>query len=154
MARTRSSTRKLWHRAADERGMMAVWAILFTILLLGFGSFAWESWGVFNTWREVSGRADAAAIAGASGLDEEVYRRSGRVVLDPDRAEELARRNLRAQPRDPSLVGATVDATPARVRVVVEGRARLFLIRLLLPRQGPLTVRAVGVAEPRRGSVP
>jgi hypothetical protein len=154
MARTGRHGQTLRERAAEERGTMAVWAILFTILLLGFGSFAWEAWGVFNTWRGVSGRADAAAIAGGSGLDEEAYRRSGQVVLDPARAEDLAWRNLRAQQRDPSFVRADVDATPARVRVVVEGRARLFLIRLLLPRQGPLTVRATGVAEPRRGSVP
>jgi hypothetical protein len=132
-------------RLRDERGIMTPWILAVVLILLSFGLFTWQLWTVSTRWQALSNRANSAAIAGASGIDEQAYRRGGTILLDPVRAEALAWRNLRAQRPDPALSTVQVAATPAAVRVMVTGQIRVFgVYRLAVP--------LTATATPMRGA--
>jgi hypothetical protein len=129
----------------DQDGSMTPF-ILSLVLALGLlALFTYEVWKVYNEWQALSNRANSAAIAGASGIDEQAYRRGSRLLLDPARAEALAWRNLRAQRPDPALSTVRVAATPAAVRVIVTGRVPVLgVYRVTLP--------LTATATPMRGA--
>src|SRR5688572_26471509 len=99
-------------------------------MLLFVGGLSLDLWRVFSERRALAGIVDAAAIAGASGIDEEDFRLTGEIRLDPKRAEELAIANLAAQEDDRSLVGAAVNATPEEVTVQAEGSVQFTLLKV------------------------
>ncbi len=109
-----------------------------------FGPFGLDLWSALGAHRDLAGIADAAAVAGASGVDAETFRNEGRVVLDPALASGLALRLIDAQPN-----GGDLDASPQivvagdgqSVTVTLERRVELTLLQLVVP-VGSILVRA------------
>jgi Flp pilus assembly protein TadG len=119
-------------------------------MMLFVGGISIDLWRAFSERRALAGVVDAAAVAGASGIDTDLYRSSGQVRLDAARSEALAWDNLRRQQDTRSLVDATVAATPQNVTVTAIGRVDFTLLRVFLSREEPFRVTVRATAEPRR----
>ncbi len=61
----------------SERGSVTIWMLGLSVLLLLFGGLALDFWRGLALQRELAAVADSAAIAAASGIDEEYYRATG-----------------------------------------------------------------------------
>lgn len=132
-----------------ERGSTTIWMLGLSLLLLLFGGLALDFWRGLALQRELAAVVDSAAIAGASGIDEEIYRASGELVLDPGRVRDLAIRSIAFQ--DVNLVSTEVSTAPdgSSVSVMIEGVVELGLLGVFVEESAPLTVRATAQAEPR-----
>lgn len=130
----------------SDRGSVTIWMLGLSMLLLVFGGLALDYWRGLALQRELAAVADSAAIAGASGIDEEHYRVTGDVVLDPPRARGMATAAVGWQGVD--LVDLVIDIEPASVTVTLVGEVELGLLRVLVDQSEPLTVRATATATP------
>lgn len=141
-------------RQHDEGGFVTLWVLGICVTLLFLGGITLDLWRAVATHQGVASAVDAAAVAGASGIDEAAYRASdGEVVrLDPDRARTLAARSLSVQSDSASLVEVDVEATTKRVTVRAGRAVEFTFLRVLLPNEKPLTIRASAVVDPRRSS--
>lgn len=135
---------------SGERGAVALWLLGLCVVLLFVGGLSLDLWRAFDERRALAGAADAAAAAGASGVDLAHLRATGEVRLDPALAERLAAANLAAQAPPGALWTARVAATPAAVSVELDGSVGLTLTRVLLD-SAPLAVRVTATAAPARG---
>jgi Flp pilus assembly protein TadG len=135
-------------RTADQRGSLTIWMLGLCVAVLFLGGIGLDLWRVIEARRSLSVTADAAATAGANGLDETALRR-GDTTLDRRRAEQLAADQL-ARSGDASRVeSATVVATAESVRVDVVGEVRLSLLGIFVLGE-PVEVHAHAEARPRR----
>lgn len=116
------------------------------MLILLFGGLALDYWRALALQRELSAVADSAAIAAASGIDEDVYREHGDVLLDPDRVRQLARAAVEWQGLD--VLANEVEVAAASVTVTLTAVLDLGLLGLLVDETEPLTVRASATAAP------
>jgi len=134
---------------SDERGSVALWLLGLCVMLLFVGGLSLDLWRAFTERRALAVAVDAAAVAGASGIDVDAFRATGAVVLDPAEAEALAAANLAAQSGLDALTGVTVSALPAAITVEATGAVELTLTRMLLDAE-PLPIRVAATAEPHR----
>lgn len=133
--------------------MVVLWLLGVAAMLLAVGGLSIDLWQVFSERRALVGAADAAAYAGASGIDVGAYRSDGSVVLAPPLAASLALDTLGRQEDLAMLAGApTVSAARDRVTVTLHGRVELVLLRLLAPGVDGLDLRVTSTAEPRLGT--
>ncbi|MEX1134136.1 MAG: pilus assembly protein TadG-related protein [Acidimicrobiia bacterium] len=133
----------------SDRGSVTIWMLGLSVLLLLFGGLAIDFWRALALQRELAAVADSAAVAAASGIDEEHYRATGEVILDAARAQVLGTASMTAQDLDPVSfeVATTVDGLS--VNVVVVDVVELGLLGLFVDQTEPLTVRAEATASPR-----
>lgn len=129
-----------------DRGSVTIWVLGLSMLLLVFGGLALDYWRGLALQRELAAVADSAAIAGASGIDEDIYRTSGDLVLDPERSAGLARAAVEWQ--DVEVIDVVVDVQPDLVLVTVTGEVELGLLGVFVDQSEPLTVRASAAASP------
>lgn len=129
-----------------DRGSVTIWVLGLSLLILLFGGLALDYWRALALQRELAAVADSAAIAAASGLDEDAYRATGELVLDSDRARRLAGDAVRWQGLD--IVGSDVDVAPASVTVTLTAAVELGLLGVFVDESAPLTVRAAATAVP------
>ena len=130
----------------DESGFAALW---FMGLVLGFlilSGVGLDLWRIFSDRAGMAAAVDAAADAGAAQIDEDAFR-SGRLALDPDRAEDAARDNLASQGDARRLSATDIAAEPQRITVRAEGYVALTLLRIIVA--DPIRVEVTAVAEPR-----
>jgi hypothetical protein len=120
-----------------------------SVLLLLFGGLALDFWRGLALQRELAAVADSAAIAAASGIDEEYYRTTGEVILDATRSRALALTSVAGQDVDLSSVSSTTSADLDSVTVIVIARLELGLLGVFVDESEPLTVRASATASPR-----
>ena len=132
-----------------DRGSITIWMLGLSVLLLLFGGLSIDFWRALALQRELAAVADSAAIAAASGIDEEHYRSTGEVILDPDRARTLGVASMSAQDIDPVVFEVATDADGLAVNVVVVDEVELGLLGLFVDQTEPLTVRAEAAASPR-----
>ena len=134
---------------SSDRGSITIWMLGLSVLLLLFGGLAIDFWRALALQRELAAVADSAAVAAASGIDEEHYRATGEVILDAARAQVLGTASMTAQDLDPVSfeVATTVDGLS--VNVVVVDVVELGLLGLFVDQTEPLTVRAEATASPR-----
>ena len=132
-----------------DRGSITFWVLGLTILILGFGGLALDFWRVLSVQRQAGAIADAAVVAAASGVDEEHYRLTGEIVLDPDRAIELGSLSVASQ--DADVVSAVFDvaADGSSVAVEVIDEIEGGFVAFFTGDDGILTVRVTSSAEPR-----
>jgi uncharacterized membrane protein len=132
----------------SDRGSMTLWMLGLSLLLLLFGGLAVDFWRALALQRELAAVADSAAIAAASGIDEEHYRLTGEVLVDPARADSLGVGYANAQ--DVDLVGLVVStaADGSSVSVLVVGELELGLMGVFVDQTEPLTVNARAIAVP------
>lgn len=135
-------------RARDERGAVTLWVLglLFPMLLLG--GLSLDLWRGFSERRSLAGIADAAAVAGANGLDTNRLYATDEIRLEPARAEELARANLASQLDDRSLRDWYVVATENLVTVRLSGTVDLTLLGLFYDRHWDIAVTATARPQP------
>ncbi|MFB3052001.1 MAG: pilus assembly protein TadG-related protein [Acidimicrobiia bacterium] len=133
----------------SERGSVTIWMLGLSVLLLLFGGLALDFWRGLALQRELAAVADSAAIAAASGIDEEYYRTTGEVILDVTRSRALALTSVAGQDVDLSSVSSTTSADLDSVTVIVIARLELGLLGVFVDESEPLTVRASATASPR-----
>ena len=130
----------------SDRGSVTIWMLGLSMLLLVFGGLALDYWRALALQRELAAVADSAAIAAASGIDEEHYRATGEVVLEPARSRNLAEAAVAWQGID--VLGVDVEVVPTSVDVTLTGQVELGLLGVFVDQSEPLTVRASASATP------
>lgn len=127
-----------------ESGTITIWILGLCLMLFLLGGISLDLWRAFSERRALAAAADAAAIAGASALDEAAYRQSGTVRLVPADAERRAARSLTDQMDRRALRDSRVRATEELVVVEVTGNVDFSLLQLLSPGDSfDITVRAI-----------
>ncbi len=135
----------------SERGQITLFGLGIVVMLLAIGGFALDLWRVLDERRSLAELADAAAAAGANGIDHQHYRDHGVVELDPVVAEAFARDNLAGQVAPAALIEPPlIVATDGTVTVTVQGRVELTLLGVFTS-GGGIDLEVVAVAGPRRG---
>jgi Flp pilus assembly protein TadG len=135
--------------ARREAGTVTLWLLGVCLLLFALGGISLDLWRAFSERRSLAATADAAALAGASAIDEGQYRSSGAVVLVPALAEARARGHLARQLDRAALRSAVVHADPEAVTVVVHGDVGFTLLGVLAPGDD-FDVQVTATATPRR----
>jgi hypothetical protein len=118
------------------------------MLLLLFGGLAIDYWRGLALQRELAAVADSAAIAGASGVDEELYRATGVVVLDPMRSRGMALSSIEHQDIDLTSVSILVPSDGSAVTVDIQAVLELGLLGVLVSQEEPILVGASATATP------
>ena len=130
-------------RARPEQGTTTLWMLGLCLMLFLLGGISLDLWRAFSERRSLAATADAAAVAGASALDEPAYRSSGAVRLAPADARRRAQASLADQLDRRALRDARVEATEEEVTVVVGGSVDFSLLQIAAPGdQFAITVRA------------
>ena len=147
VARLRS---RLVPPADGERGSITIWLLGLAVMLLFVGGLSLDLWRAFSARQLLANAADAAAIAGATGIDTARFRTTGQIVLDPALAGQRIQDSLAHQGGLPLAAppGVEVDPDAPQVAVVLTGQVRLTLLHVLLPFQPPLTIRVRAVSVP------
>jgi len=127
-----------------------LWLLGLCLLLFALGGISLDLWRAFSERRALAATADAAALAGASVIDEDRYRATGEVVLVPGAAAQRAREDIVGQPDRRAFSSADVRVVGDAVTVVVHGHVDFTLLRLLQP--GDFAVTVTATATPRRSS--
>ncbi len=134
----------------DERGQAPV--LLIGVLLVGlmFAGLAVDGARMFTARRDLQNVADSAALAGASSLDEGVYRSSAGldVRLDPVAARRAVD-DVLAQSSLPASVHVEVAVTDGRVEVRITRPVRPLFLGLV--GMGPEQIGAHASAAPQTG---
>ena len=133
----------------DETGTVVLWLLGVCMLLFALGGISLDLWRGFSARRSLAATADAAALAGASAVDEDAYRASGVVRLDPALAGARARDHVTRQLDRAALRRVDVHADRDAVTVVVRGEIGFTLLGVLDP-GGDLPVQVSATATPRR----
>jgi Flp pilus assembly protein TadG len=133
-----------------ERGTMLPWMMACTMFVLLFVGMSLDLWRIVAADRQTSTAVDAAAAAGASGLDEAAYRADGTVRLDPVRAQDLALENLDANPDAARLVNVNVVVNGDSVTVTAEEPVTWSPPMRVLSAQDAHVVQAMSTATVRR----
>ncbi len=141
--------------AADRResGSVSLWVLYWSFTILFIAGFGLDLWRGVSVRRSLLEQAEAAAAAGANGVDEEAFRETGAVVIDPGRAAELARHTLAAQ-GEADLVDAaavSVDTGAQEVTVQLSAEVDFTLVKVFLSSEAPLVVDVTASAAPRIG---
>jgi len=131
---------------SSDRGSVTIWVLGLSMLLLVFGGLALDYWRALALQRELASVADSAAIAAASGIDEETYRTTGDVVLEPSRARSLADAAVSWQGVD--VLATDVVVNPTSVSVTLTAAVELGLLGVFVDQDEPLTVRGSATAVP------
>lgn len=151
---TRPMTRRVrWMRSGDsgQRGSVTLLGLGFVMVLLFVGGLSIDLWRAFSERRALAELADAAAAAGANGLDVAAYRSTGVVQLDPDLAAGLAWDNATAQSDRRTMVGHPIIlVSPTEIVVEVRGEVPLTVLALFTA-GGPFRVQVRSEASPRLG---
>jgi Flp pilus assembly protein TadG len=132
-----------------ESGTITLWLLGLCLLLFALGGISVDLWRGFSARRSLSTAADAAALAGASAIDEDAYRRTGVVQLDPALAEARARTDVARQLDTGALRAVEVQADRDAVTVIVSGHLGFTLLGVVDP-GADLAVRVTATATPRR----
>jgi Flp pilus assembly protein TadG len=135
--------------SARDDGTVTLWLLGLCLMLFALGGISVDLWRGFSARRSLANAADAAALAGASAIDEDAYRASGVVELDPARAEARARAHVARQLDAGALREVEVRADRGAVTVVVRGEIGFTLLGIVDP-GGDLPVRVTATATPRR----
>jgi hypothetical protein len=132
-----------------QDGTVTLWLLGVCLMLFALGGVSLDLWRGFSTRRSLAAAADAAALAGASAVDEDAYRSDGVVRLDPGLAEDRAREHLARQLDRAALRSSDVHVVDDTVTVVVRGELAFTLLGVVGPGRD-LAVRVEASATPMR----
>jgi uncharacterized membrane protein len=127
-----------------DRGSVTLWVLGLVLLVMALGAVSVDLWRVLGERSALVALADSAAIAATSAIDEQALRAGEGVVLDPAGARARASTVLAVDPPD----AIRVDVAGDEVTVVVERVVPLTMLRMVVPGDQPITVRAAAVAVP------
>jgi hypothetical protein len=131
----------------DEHGFITLWVLGLSVAVLFLGGLGVDLWRAVAVRREVSAMADAAATAGANGLNESALR-GGRLELDAERVRRLATSELAEYPGAARLDGAAITTRGVQVTVVLREQVDFSLLGIFMPGDR-FVVQARATAEPR-----
>lgn len=141
----------------SQRGSVLLLMPAAVLVLIVLGALAVDAAVVFLAQRElVDATAAAANDAAVAGLDEAAFYGEGRLLLDPQRAQQVAetafalRRAEWLAVEAPVVVVEAVAGEPVRVRVSAQATAELIFAKALPGAAGTRTVRATSVATAER----
>jgi hypothetical protein len=134
-------------RDRDEHGMITLWILGLVIAVMFLGGLGLDLWRAVAVRREVSTMADAAATAGANGLDENALR-GDTLQLDDARVRQLVAAELADYPNAQRLDALDVTIAGARVSVSLRETVHFSLLGIFMGR-GRFVVQATATAEPR-----
>lgn len=136
-----------------ERGSVTLWVLYWSLSVLFIAGFGLDLWRGVSTRRSLLEQAEAAAAAGANGVDTEAFRTTGAVVVDPAIADLLARQTLAAQDESDLIDDAVISVDGATQEVTVEltGEIDFTLIKVFLSGEAPLSIGVSASAAPRIG---
>jgi Flp pilus assembly protein TadG len=119
-----------------------------SLLLLLFGGTVIDFWRALALQRELAAIADSASVAAAAGIDEEHYRLTGEVLIEPTRAAGLGSAYVASQDVDllDLSVSSAVDGSSVTVLVVDE--LELGLMGVFVGESEPIIVTAEARAVP------
>ena len=132
---------------------MTLWVLYWSFIVLFIAGFALDLWRGVAVRRSLLEQAEAAAAAGANGVDTDVFRITGEVVVNPALAESLARESLAGQAEAEliSAVDVSVDGATQEVTVGLSGQVDFTLVQIFLEDTEPLVVDVSASAAPRIG---
>jgi hypothetical protein len=135
---------------APERGQASVVIVGALLVALAFVGLAVDGARSFTARRDLQNVADAAALAGASAIDEGHFRATegAEVRLDPGAARAAIDRVLRASGL-PVTARVEVDVEPDRVSVQVERPLEMTFLRIVGTREQEIGASAS--ASPQTG---
>ena len=119
--------------ARRESGTITLWMLGLCLMLFLLGGISLDLWRAFSERRSLAATADAAAVAGASALDEAAYRSTGVVRLEPADARRRARASLADQLDRRALRDARIEASEDTVMVTVGGSVDFSLLQVVAP---------------------
>lgn len=131
-----------------EGGTMLLWMLMVVMMVLFLGGISLDLWRAFSERRAVAGIVDAAAIAGASGIDDATYRATNTVVLDPAEARARAFASLAAQGEPVSSPAVTIAADGSAITVTASRDVPFTLMRVLLPDLADARILASAASTP------
>jgi hypothetical protein len=131
-----------------DRGTVTLWTLGMVLVVLFLGWLSIGLWTGFSARRELAASADQAAQAGATALDDNVFRTTGVHQLDPAIAEQRALNSLTQQNLGP-LSNVSVHATTQRIVVVLEADVDPGLLTLFGGSNEPLHVRVTAIGAAR-----
>jgi len=132
-----------------ERGSITLWVLGLCVALLFLGGLSLDLWRAVGDRRELASMADAAATAGANGVDEQQLR-AGHLLLDPARAEQLARATLAEFPHAGALASVSISVYGNTVTVTLRDRVPFSLLGVFMAgQQFDVTVHASAVPQER-----
>lgn len=137
------------HARSEEGGFVTIWLLGLCVALLFLGGISLDLWRSFSERRALASIADAAAVAGASGIDRARYDSAHELVLDPVLARSLALDSFRGQNRSGVTDEPRIDVTPDRITVTVTGTVDYTLLRIFLENR-PFTITVDATAAPYR----
>jgi hypothetical protein len=127
--------------------MITLWVLGLSVAVLFLGGIGLDFWRAVAVRREVSVMADAAATAGANGLDESALR-GGRLQLDESRVRQLVASELSEYPGASKLRNERVTIVGGQVLVTLGEDVHFSLLGIFMG-GGQFTVQARAVAEPK-----
>ncbi len=135
-------------RYRGEQGTATLFVLGLCVAVLFIGGLSVDFWRLIAARRSLAAMADAAATAGANGLDEASLRAGGK-DLDPNLAHDLAADSLVDAEANVRIATSTIDATIQSVDVVLTQRVNFTFLSLLSDDDG-LVVRVSARAAPQR----
>lgn len=137
-------------RYTSQRGSITIWGIGLTLVIAAFAGLVIDTWRVFADRQDLSGMADAAAIAGATAVDIDYLNETGEIALAREEAELRALEYLEHQDGwSPEIVYTIVAAADgSAVTVILERDVGFTLLGPLLPGEDPLHITVTSQASP------
>jgi Flp pilus assembly protein TadG len=143
--------------ATRESGSITIWILGLAVALLFMGGLSLDLWHAFAERLALANAADAASIAGASGIDLDAFRRDATVVIDPQEATARAEQSIAAQVDTSLLTGSQVDVRlPAdgggptgSITVTLQSRVNFTLLKVLTFGRDAFAVNVTATASPR-----
>ena len=130
-----------------ERGTITIWVLGLCVALLFLGGLGADFWHAIAVRRQLSATADAAATAGANGLDEQQLR-AGNIQIDPARARALAEDVISQEA--PAGTSASIEIVGNQVTVTLRARVKFTLLGIFMHDQDfAIGVRASAHPEER-----
>jgi hypothetical protein len=136
-----------------EDGSVSLWVLYWSFILLFIAGFGLDLWRGVAVRRALVEQAEAAAAAGANGVDTDAFRLTGEVIIDPVLADALARETL-ADQAEAGLIGSarvSVDSATQEVTVELSAEVDFTLVKVFLSEEEPLVVDVAASAAPRIG---
>jgi Flp pilus assembly protein TadG len=133
-----------------DRGSAPIWFLGLAVAVLFFGAVGFELWRLLGERQQLVAAADAAAIAGASGLDVDLYRTAGEIRLDPGVAAAMAEAVIDAQPVANLLFDRRIEVAEdgSSLSVTLVREVEYGLIRVLALSDEAFIVSATATAYP------
>ena len=117
-----------------ELGTVTLWLLGVCMLLFALGGISVDLWRAFSARRSLANAADAAALAGASAIDEDGVPPTRRRAARPAQSRSHGRGRTSARQLEPAaLRGVDVHADRDAVTVVVHGDVGFTLLVVLDP---------------------